>query len=256
MFLPYVSEFVEFLSLKDHTLEEILGHMVLRVLTPLDATSAFLFELTKENRVESIARYGASPFLREKYPNSYDLRERNPITDCIKSRKVVWINTLPNWPDEYPTLQEIRFIEPERTFICFPIEKCGTPIAVLGIFCSPVIEPDAETDAFMRAIGNLFSLHVYRTLDTPHPERNKTSKLTLSSSDSHAGELTERQKLILRMLSEDRTNLGISELLGYSESTIRQETIKIFAKLGCHGREEAAQIYLERFTPDNKLTNV
>lgn len=181
------------------------------------------------------------------YPNSFDLRERLPITDCIKTRKVVWINTLPHWPDEYSGLQSIPFTNLDRTFICFPIEKCGTPIAVLGVFCAPVVEPDAEIDAFMRAIGNLFSLHVYRTLDTPAAERHLKHKTTLSSPDSHAGNLTERQSLILRMMSEGRTNVSISEMLGYSESTVRQETIKIFAKLGCHGREEASEIYRKEF---------
>jgi DNA-binding CsgD family transcriptional regulator len=51
--------------------------------------------------------------------------------------------------------------------------------------------------------------------------------------------------LILKLISENRTNVMISERLGYSESTIRQETIKIYAKLGCNGREEAADIYRE-----------
>jgi DNA-binding NarL/FixJ family response regulator len=55
--------------------------------------------------------------------------------------------------------------------------------------------------------------------------------------------LTQRQDLILRMISEGRTNLAISEILKYSESTIRQETIKIFSKLGCDGRTEATEIY-------------
>ena len=69
-----------------------------------------------------------------------------------------------------------------------------------------------------------------------------------SGVGSAANELTERQQVILRLISEDRTNLVIGELLGYSESTIRQETIKIFAKLGCTGRHEAALIYKEQVT--------
>jgi DNA-binding NarL/FixJ family response regulator len=72
----------------------------------------------------------------------------------------------------------------------------------------------------------------------------QTSYLDLVSS-----ELTERQLVILQLISEDRTNTSISELLGYSESTIRQETIKIFAKLQCSGRHEAAQIYREQINP-------
>jgi DNA-binding NarL/FixJ family response regulator len=49
--------------------------------------------------------------------------------------------------------------------------------------------------------------------------------------------------LILRMIREGRTNLAIGEMLKHSESTIRQETIKIFSKLGCDGRVEASHIY-------------
>jgi len=55
--------------------------------------------------------------------------------------------------------------------------------------------------------------------------------------------LTERQNLILKLIAEGRTNAAIADVLGYSESLIRQETIKIYAKLGCSGRNEAAQIY-------------
>ena len=55
------------------------------------------------------------------------------------------------------------------------------------------------------------------------------------------------------MISEGRTNLAIGEMLKYSESTIRQETIKIFSKLGCDGRVEAGQLYkiqeLEKLAP-------
>jgi DNA-binding NarL/FixJ family response regulator len=41
-------------------------------------------------------------------------------------------------------------------------------------------------------------------------------------------------------------NFAIGDLLKYSESTIRQETIKIFSKLDCHGRDEASQLYKDQ----------
>lgn len=55
--------------------------------------------------------------------------------------------------------------------------------------------------------------------------------------------LSERQNVILRLISEGRTNGDIAEILGYSESLIRQETIRIYAFLGCSGRQEAAKIF-------------
>ena len=46
-------------------------------------------------------------------------------------------------------------------------------------------------------------------------------------------------------MAEGKTNLAISEILGFSESTIRQESIKIYSKLRCAGRKEAALIFNE-----------
>ena len=60
--------------------------------------------------------------------------------------------------------------------------------------------------------------------------------------------LTQRQQLILKLISENRTNASIADMLGYSESLIRQETIRIYDFLDCSGRHEATQIYLRSNT--------
>lgn len=253
MFLPQVSEFVEFLSLKDHTLEEFLAHMVLRALAPIDATSAFVSELSRENVVAGVGSFGIAQKSQEKYPRTFDLRDKYPLTDAIRNRSVVWINTLPQWPDEYPVLRDLAYDTGERTFICFPIEKCGTPIAALGIFCKSVVEPDVETETYLRAIGNIFSLQLYRNSDSPSEELKLNGKRRVEARIGVSSELSERQLIILRMMSERRTNTNIGELLGYSESTIRQETIRIFALLNCRGREEASEIYRDKFALDSQL---
>ena len=246
MFLTQVLEFVEFLSNQDHTLDEILTHTVSNILKPLDASSALISQINNENMVEILAQFAISPKIYGKYSAIYDLKDKYPVTDSIRNRNIVWINTLPQWPDEYPALANLSYDSGEKTFICFPIEKCGSPMAVLGIFCKPVIHPDAETSSFLKTIGNILSLYIYRNIDSPAAMRTIERKVTIEELGIASKKLTERQRLILRMMSEGRTNLGISELIGYSESTIRQETIKIFALLHCKGREEASKIYTEQ----------
>lgn len=243
MFLTYVSEFVEFLSIKDQTLEDTLAHMVLRVLSPIDATAVFVTQLNSENGIDYVGSFGIGLQTQRRYASNYEMRDRHPVTDAIRNRNIVWINTLPQWPLEYPDFDDTSYESGDRTFICFPIEKCGTPIAVLGIFSKSIIHPDAEIDSFLRAIGNVLSLHIYRKIDSAPELQNKNSKRTIESRGEVNTKLTERQRLIWRLMSEERTNIGIGELLGYSESTIRQETIKIFAILNCHGREEASGMY-------------
>ncbi|NDI24790.1 MAG: hypothetical protein EBY87_04585, partial [Actinobacteria bacterium] len=46
------------------------------------------------------------------------------------------------------------------------------------------------------------------------------------------------QFLILELIKENLTNADIATNLGYSESTIRQETIVIYRKLGINGRKD------------------
>ena len=61
-----------------------------------------------------------------------------------------------------------------------------------------------------------------------------------------AGEkLSSRQELIVKMITEGKTNMQIGLALGYSESLIRQETIIIYKKLEVKGRAELIKTFRE-----------
>jgi len=53
--------------------------------------------------------------------------------------------------------------------------------------------------------------------------------------------LTFRQREVLRMLSLQYTNGEIANQIGYSLSTIRQETMRIYEILGVSNRREAVE---------------
>jgi DNA-binding CsgD family transcriptional regulator len=247
MYLAKLSEFVEFLSIKDQSLEQILAHLTLRVLSPLNVCTTFICELNDDNLIETLGVYGVDKGLKIEYPDLYSFNEKLPVPDAMRNRKVVWINGLPEWPNEYPALKDMPPVGSAKTFVCFPIEKSGTPVAAFGIFCVSEIEPSSEVESFLRAIGYVISLHLYQSKISigSNNTKGKQTGVMPAVSIEHK-EMTDRQLLILKMMSEGRTNIVISELLGYSESTVRQETIKIFAKLGCSGREEASVIYREK----------
>jgi len=52
--------------------------------------------------------------------------------------------------------------------------------------------------------------------------------------------LTKRQLEILRRMTEGQTNAVIARGLGFSISTVRHETMRIYEKLGVSDRREAA----------------
>ena len=58
-----------------------------------------------------------------------------------------------------------------------------------------------------------------------------------------ASSLTARQMKILTAMVEAKTNHEIAEELGFSISTVRQETMKIYKVLGVSDRRAAAQVW-------------
>ena len=245
-YLEAVSKFIAFLSGNELTLDEILSHIVLVVLAPLNAEALTLDHLNDRNQVENIARWGMPLEMIKDYVDVYSFNDRYPSTDTLRYRRTTWINTLPDFGDDYPLLKDLPYTTGAKSFITFPIEKAGTPVAALGVYSRDNILPNAEIEAFLKTAGSVLSMHMFRQ-DYKRHELLKVQGYQIPSyAESADNELTERQQVILHLIGEDQTNLAISELLGYSASTIRQETIKIFAKLNCTGRKEAAQIYREQ----------
>ena len=74
--------------------------------------------------------------------------------------------------------------------------------------------------------------------------RNLPSVFTMNASDSRDSDydqLTQRQKLILRGMVEGKTNHELATEMGFSVSTIRHETMRIYQALSVSDRKEAAK---------------
>jgi DNA-binding CsgD family transcriptional regulator len=243
MYLKWTSDFIRFLGDQDHNIEEVLAHLVLRAMAPLQATSAFISILDNQNSIITVGRFGIPEETTSSYEERFQLSDRLPITDALRLRKIVVVNTLPKWPSEYPLLVDTPYPTMEASLISFPIERCGTPMAVATVFFNFKVLLNDETIEFIDSIANLLSLYLFSPAYRHESRKDFTPEDVIGIQSQRGLPLSQRQDLILRMISEGRTNLAIGEILQYSESTIRQETIKIFSKLGCDGRLEAADIY-------------
>jgi len=68
-----------------------------------------------------------------------------------------------------------------------------------------------------------------------------TITLPVDNRDAGAGQLSQRQILILRGMVEGKTNHELATELGFSVSTIRHETMRIYQALSVSDRKEAAK---------------
>lgn len=257
-YLGKVAEFTDFIGLRSHDQTDVLRYLTLSTFQELSITCVAVTELkgSGELRVSGIFGFDQGAF--EKFPMITKISDANPIAEVLRLRRIVWINTLPNWPSEYPDLKGLTLPNNEITAICFPIDKFGLPGACLTLFSTALINPSVEMEAFLRAIGSIFSLYLFkddledrirRAADEIFQDRLRRPK-----SDDKPVVLSDRQIVILKLVSQGLTNIEISEQIGYSESTVRQETVRIFATLGCSNRREAGQIYKDLYSERKDTT--
>jgi DNA-binding NarL/FixJ family response regulator len=61
-----------------------------------------------------------------------------------------------------------------------------------------------------------------------------------------AGDLSERELEVLRLLVDGASNKGIAQRLSLSENTVKAHVSHIFGKLGVQSRTEAVTVALQR----------
>lgn len=228
-----ITELVEHLASADLTEDEICEFLTTHTFADLEPQGLFLTEVTSRKTARARASYGID---QKKFPEwqEYPLDWKLPVTDSLVEQKIVWVGSLPEWPSEYPRVSDVKFPFPVRTLVVTPILRFNNSVACFGFFSKKDIFPDEELDIFFRTIANLISLHMFRQ----SRDRKKLESPNVTS-------LTDRQVQILSYIAEKKTNNDIADIMGYSESTIRQETIRIFEKLNVAGRNEARSYFLE-----------
>lgn len=213
--------------------DQICEYLSTNTLAFMNANHVWIAEVTARKTARARASYGFDQARFNEW-QEFPLDWKLPVTDALTEKRVVWINSLPEWPAEYPLLKDVKYDSRMRTQIILPILRMNSPIACLGIVSSEQLYLDEEVELFLRTVANLISLHMFRQAR----DRKKLESPNVTS-------LTDRQIQILSYIADKKTNIEIADTMGYSESTIRQETIRIFEKLHVSGRNEARSYFLE-----------
>jgi DNA-binding CsgD family transcriptional regulator len=228
-----IAQFASHLANHELTEDEICEYLATKTLSHLKVQGLFLTEVTSRNTARARASFGIDQTTFPEW-QEFPLEWKLPVTDALAQKKIVWVTSLPEWPEEYPLVARVKFPFPARTHIVTPILRFNNSVGCFGIFSSLELSPDEEIELQLQTVGHLISLNFYRK----DRERAKKESPNVTS-------LTNRQIEILVHIAEKKTNIEIADIMGYSESTIRQETIRIFDKLQLSGRNEARRYFLE-----------
>lgn len=173
--------------------------------------------LDQRSHLVEVATYGKSQEFPEQEISAWG---DTVLAQAIRSRKIVVETTS------------------DSTLVALPIELAGmTTGAFLFTLSTEVPDPifGKETTSMLSSLGGLF-------MDSKGLSLKQTSTPAVASSEADSlpvQELTTRQVQIIHFMADGLTNAEIAKHVLLSESTVRQETIRIFRILKCHTRSEA-----------------
>ena len=230
-----VGQFIAFIQREDPNISELCQFAVMRSFNFMYASALFGARLDTDGAVVPIGQFGFSPDLMKSWDNTH-ISDSYPTTDALKTNNIVWVADQSDWQRDYPQLTA-RALEIDcKTFIAWPITIAGSYMSVLGLCLKKSIAPTPELISYFETIGGLFALQLSKSdYATATPETIKiVAQLNL---------FTRRQREIIQLVADGLTNTQIGNELGFSESTIRQETMRIYEILGATGRADAVRMF-------------
>jgi DNA-binding CsgD family transcriptional regulator len=145
----------------------------------------------------------------------------------------------PNFAKKMPHLNSV---------MAAPLMSHSTPLGVCFISSGKPMAHPQQSAQILNDYSLALSLYL-QPAQTNDSQPVQPSWHNLREIPSSAGlgshQLTERQLTVLRYLCQGYTNRQIAKRMGFSESTVRQDTMAIYASLGVHRRAEAIRTAVE-----------
>lgn len=190
------------------------------------AISAVMVRVEYRNRLRSVGTYGQ--LKPEAGETERDRHQLELLAAAIEQKHLVEVDQLGG--------------STEQSFIAIPFSPNGEALGALGVSFrnSPArpIFPKAEVE-LLQLLSELIAVNSL-------PKMRATGLLANSfySSDDleWATALTARQLQVLDEMAIGKTNSQIARTLNVSESTVKQEAVRLFKLLGVNTRQKAVSV--------------
>jgi DNA-binding CsgD family transcriptional regulator len=174
------------------------------------AYGAALYTLDAFSNLARVAFYGNTP---DDMAEPVSIWANHPIAACVREKKAGYLRG-----DEYG-------------LFAVPLLSNGIPNGCLALTLAPEVEQSPVPDEVLPMLSKVGAFFVESMISPV-----KTNGVTTDVAD----ELTTRQINILGFMADGLTNAEIANLVLLSESTVRQETIRIYRALKVNSRIDAA----------------
>jgi len=202
------------------TASDFCRKLVHSKLTGPGATGAHVFTIDQQARFGLVGSYGQGIHIGDlsvwdEHPYGESARSGGQVSKDMEST-------------EGPTVR----------IYALPLVKGEEPVGLLSLTMKPGSEVAVISDTARSTISKVGAIWLESLGLGNNNGNNGTGPLTTLPSPET---LTDRQMAVLRGMAEGKTNAQMAQEMILSESTIRQETVKIYRSLGVGSRTEAAK---------------
>ena len=256
MFSKYLFKALE-MAISTESANEIMRCFAESSFEKFHITSIKYFHVNNENKIELVSAYGEMFAKLENY--KYISRNRKlPVVDVVNNGLEMYISSSDQLAALYEESRQWR--ELPNCLAILPVKKLNSTVGCVSITLSEGIDIQYLKQAFQtfRAFAYLLELLAVHELAGIHSLTNLSNARQASSMSAilaseiqsptqenrayiSAGlELSERQYQVARYIADGSTNSTIARTLGFSEATIRYETVKLYERLRVKNRAQAS----------------
>lgn len=222
--------------------DQVAEHLVLTLLIGFDVRAAAISQFAGSGTLHLVGAFGVPAEDLDRY-RATSLWDRSPVADAVRAGEPLILAESSLVTERYPWLAgEGRVPSPIAVWpLALPQERVGALVLHLA---GPVDEASLRID--VSGIVAVLALYLSLTGGTDPAAGNGGDPPARGSSPTRGAEaperLSDRQLEILRLIARGMTNPQISHRIGFSESTVRQESMAIYRFLDVNGRRDAVRV--------------
>lgn len=215
--------------------------LVHTVLADVGAVAAFICRVEGDSTLFFFGRYGYDhPVFHGESPIS--IWEPRAVTNSIRENRFVEVNSRDEYVLDYDPKNALDV--PGNGFVAIPLRRGERPLGGLGIAFAGRLQDmpvNADTWKVVQLAAEVLASGFWSNRTKPGNSL-VTAPLTGEQKLEIHDQLSRRQLTILRMISDGLTNKQIASELRVSESTVKQEAVKIFRILQVSTRGQARTV--------------
>jgi DNA-binding CsgD family transcriptional regulator len=224
--IPLLINFLKQPALK---FSDICIFLLNNIFTDHEFSCVLISQVSKSGLIDVVGSFGL-PETQKSALNGVSPNSNHPLSQVLRENKPLLVKKFPNWPKDFALKNASEIDEMYRTFFCLPIAGNNSLFGTLTLFSTDILRISKQEIEFYSIIANMSILRF---------ASQQNSRVLTDTTSNHSNSiLNVRETSIIELIKLGKTNAEIAKVLGYSESTIRQDTIKIYRKLGIAGRQE------------------